>query len=332
MKSSLSAALISLACILPAWAEPASATPPLAPSTVAVTVDTKTITIGDLDKELKRPDLQAAVEALAGQESELLQLKRGVLAAMVDKELLIRAAKASPHFKQEDVSKEVNDIVSQQGGQATIEPILKSYGTTWDSFMSDMGDRVAIEKFVELDLLASVQVSDEQLKATFAENPSLYAEPETVSARHILVLVKANASPDEDKQAREKIDAIHKRVTAPGADFAKIASETTDDTATKPDGGNLGSFGKGMMVPEFENAAFALKVGEISPPIKTSYGYHIIKVHEHKQAQEPSFEKSKDKVRYQVMAKTHDKVVTEKLTQLRNAAKIEYKVAELKKS
>jgi parvulin-like peptidyl-prolyl isomerase len=244
---------------------------------------------------------------------------------MIDKELLLKAAQASSNYKPAEIKKEVDTIIQEQGGREVVEPILKSYGTSWDAFVSDMSDRLTIEKFIEKDLLANLTVSDEQLKAAFAANPNLYAEPETVSARHILVLVKSDAPQAEQQKALDKIKGIRQRATAPGADFGKIAAETSDDPASKVDGGNLGTFQRGMMVPEFEKAAFSLKVGEISEPIKTQYGYHIIKVEKHQESQPPTFEKAKDKVRYQVMAGVHDKALQEKLTQLRSATKVELK-------
>lgn len=309
-----------------------SAPASLAPSAVVATVDERVITYGDISNALNRPDLKAAVQALTDQPAELQKLQKTVLSSLIDKQLLLKAAKGSSSYQPEEVKKEIDAIIQEQGGQSVIQPILSSYGTSWDEFVLDMSERLTIEKFIEKDLLSSINITDQQLQATYDENPALYAEPEVVSARHILVLVKPKASASEQKAALEKIQAIRKQVTAAGADFGKIASETSDDTASKSDGGNLGVFQRGMMVPEFEKAAFSLKVGEVSEPVKTEYGYHLIKVDEHRQAQAPNFEKAKDKVRYQAMAKTHDKVISEKLTQLRAQAKIDYKVAAYKLS
>ncbi|MEY4668863.1 MAG: Foldase protein PrsA 2 [Pseudomonadota bacterium] len=301
-------------------------------STVLAVVGQRSITVDELNQQLARPDLRAAVDALKDQPSEMKKLRESVLTSMIDKELLLKAAQSSPSYKQADITKEVDAIIQEQGGRAVVEPILQSYGTSWDSFVSDMNDRMTIEKFIEKDLLANITVSDEQLKATFAANPDLYAEPETVTARHILVLVKPDASPADQQKALDRIKSIKLRTSAPGADFSKIAAETSDDTASKVDGGNLGAFQRGMMVPEFEKAAFELKVGEISEPVKTQYGYHIIKVEQHQESQPPTFEKVKDKVRYQAMAGIHDKAIQEKLAQLRGATKVELKASPIGQS
>lgn len=81
-----------------------------------------------------------------------------------------------------------------------------------------------------------------------------------------------------DGEAKSAADSVYQAVTAEGADFSELAKQYTDDTGTSEDGGMLGSFGKGVMVKEFEDAAFALQIGEVSQPVKTIYGYHIIKV------------------------------------------------------
>lgn len=330
MKKLASLALVSLLTFAtsveadtPAQAK--AANPQISGSTVLAVVGQHSITVDELNQQLNRPDLRAAVDALKEQPAELAKLRESVLTSMIDKQLLLKAAHSSPSYKPAEIKKEVDTIIQEQGGREVVEPILKSYGTSWDAFVSDMNDRMAIEKFIEKDLLANLTVSDEELKAAFAANSNLYAEPETVTARHILILAKSDAPAAEQQKALDTIKEIKQRVSAPGADFGKIAAETSDDTASKIDGGNLGTFQRGMMVPEFEKAAFALKVGEISEPVKTQYGYHLIKVEKHQESQPPTFEKAKDKVRYQVMAGVHDKALQEKLAQLRSATKVELK-------
>jgi parvulin-like peptidyl-prolyl isomerase len=191
-----------------------------------------------------------------------------------------------------------------------------------------MNARVTIEKYIAAELLQNTTITEDSLKKEFSEHPERYAIPELVSARHILVRVKDSASPAEHAAALKKAQDIYARAIAKGADFAQLAAETSEDDTTKARGGDLGRFQKGMMVPEFEQASFSLKQGEISKPIKTSFGYHIIKVEEHTKSETPTFDAVKDRVRYAVMAQTHDKVVTEKLAQLRAEATISYVATE----
>lgn len=134
------------------------------------------------------------------------------------------------------------------------------------------------------NLQATTAVSDADVKAYYDAHKSEY---ETLTARHILIRVKGAPMPAapgkpelEDEQAKAKADALRKRI-AGGEDFAKVAKEESDDTSSGEQGGNLGEFKRGMMVPPFEEAAFALKPGDVSEPVKTPFGYHIIQVQTH---------------------------------------------------
>jgi parvulin-like peptidyl-prolyl isomerase len=321
-----------LAITTPLHAETQKATGPLDPSSVAAVVDGQSITVGDINRELTRPDLKAALDTLKDSPEEIGKLKSSVLSSMIDRELLIKAAKTSPSYKSEEIKKEAQTIIDEQGGRSVIQPILASYGTTWEVFEEDMQERLTIERYIEKDLLSSLTISDADLKAAFNANPSLYADPEKVRARHILIAFPKGATSEQDKAAATRAQEVYTKASKPGADFSKLAAEYSDDTASKVEGGELGFFERGMMVPEFEKAAFALKVGQISEPVKTNYGYHIIKVEEHVVAGAPDFEKAKEKIRYRLMAAVHDKTVMDKIAQLRKSAAIDFKIAELKKS
>jgi peptidyl-prolyl cis-trans isomerase D len=119
----------------------------------------------------------------------------------------------------------------------------------------------------------AIQVSDADVAADYAANPESYRKGEEVHARHILY--KADAGSDAAQKA--KAETAVRRLKG-GADFAALAKTESDDAGSKTSGGDLGSFGKGRMVKEFEEAAFAAKEKEIIGPVKSSFGYHVIQV------------------------------------------------------
>lgn len=129
----------------------------------------------------------------------------------------------------------------------------------------------------------SVAIKDEDLKKVYETNKAQY---EKVKARHILVAFKGSpaAQPGKpeltEEQAKAKAEDLRKQIVG-GAKFEDIASKESDDSGSGARGGELGEFGRGQMVPEFEKAAFEAKVGELTPVVKTQFGYHIIKVDEH---------------------------------------------------
>jgi len=130
-----------------------------------------------------------------------------------------------------------------------------------------------------MDVTAKVpKTTDADIKKYFESHKAQFATPAMVAAKHILVKVDAAAKPEEQKAALAKIEGIKKELNG-GANFEKLAEKYSDDPGSKSRGGDLGLFPKTGMTPEFTQAAFALKKGEISNPVKTVFGYHIIKVY-----------------------------------------------------
>jgi peptidyl-prolyl cis-trans isomerase C len=150
-------------------------------------------------------------------------------------------------------------------------------------------------------------VTEDQLKKLYAEKVATTKNQEEVHARHILV-----ASEDEAKKIRDEIKK--------GGDFDKIAKEKSTDKASGAQGGDLGWFTKDRMVPEFAEAAFKLKKGDISDPIKTSFGWHIIKVEDRRKVEVPKYEEMKD----ELMAEAQGKAMQEYVEGLLKKSDIKY--------
>ena len=157
-------------------------------------------------------------------------------------------------------------------------------------------------------------VSDGVAKAFYEDQVKGMKPEEEVQARHILV--------DSEDKAKEIADKIAK-----GGDFAALAKENSKDPGSKDDGGMLGFFGRGQMVPQFEEAAFRLKKGEVSPPIKSQFGFHLIKLEDRREKKLPSFDEVKDKILNSMIQKKAQDVAVA----LRTKAKIEYIDPEVKK-
>lgn len=118
-------------------------------------------------------------------------------------------------------------------------------------------------------------IPENEIKAEYESRKAEY--PDETMAAHILLKFPKDAKPEDEAKVKATAEGILAEVQKPGADFAALAKKYSEDTGSAPRGGLLPFFGRGMMVPEFEKAAFALKEGEISPLVRTQYGYHIIK-------------------------------------------------------
>jgi peptidyl-prolyl cis-trans isomerase C len=159
---------------------------------------------------------------------------------------------------------------------------------------------------VYLDKLLKENVTDAKVQARYDEMSAALANKEEYNASHILVKTEAEA-----KAVKLKLDK--------GADFAALAKEYSLDN-NKDDGGKLGYFTKGQMVPAFEDAVVALKVGETSGPVKTDFGYHIIKLEDKRKAQAPSFDQLKTKIREDLSAE----FVQNYVAQLKKTSNVEF--------
>jgi len=149
--------------------------------------------------------------------------------------------------------------------------------------------------FRPADYKSRVQVSEDEVKTYYEENQADFSSPETVEARHILIKVNKDADEAAVEAARRRAQAIYERAVQ-GEDFAKLAKEFSEGPS-RNQGGYLGTFGRGKMVKPFEEKAFALKAGEISAPVRTDFGWHIIKVEKHNPAHTLTLEEAQNKIR-----------------------------------
>jgi peptidyl-prolyl cis-trans isomerase D len=182
-------------------------------------------------------------------------------------------------------------------------------------------ERVKIQ-YVELEadqLQVSGQPDDEELHALYDEHVDRYVKPEQRRARHILVSLPPNAGPDAVKKAREKAESLLARLKK-GESFEALAKEASDDPGSASKGGDLGFFTKGMMTPEFEKAAFALKKDELSGIVRSAFGFHIIEVTDIEPQQTKPFDEVRDELVKEYQAQERGDLFTEKAETLANKA------------
>ncbi len=248
-------------------------------------------------QKISKTDFDNRMEAGPAGKQTLQQMVQGILIDQYAKDNNITVT-------DDEVAKKEADIKAKYPpGQ--FEQILKQQGLTEDDVHRILRQQIIIEKAVG----KNITISDAQVKDFFNKNHATLDKPEQVRARHILV-------PDPKTAA-----TVEAKLKA-GGDFAALAKQYSTDPSTKDKGGELGFFGKGQMVPAFQDAAFSLPVGQISQPVKSPFGYHIIQVEEKKPAIKATLASSSASIRDQLKQQQEAQQIPLFLQTLRSKADI----------
>ncbi|WP_027955078.1 peptidylprolyl isomerase [Halobacillus kuroshimensis] len=174
---------------------------------------------------------------------------------------------------QEAVEEELDVYYDQYGGEEAFQSTLEASGMTIADVEKDIEDYLA----VDLLLAERISITNEEKETYFEENKESYNVPEQVSARHILT--------ETEEEAEEVLTKLEDDEA-----FEDLVAEYSIDDTTVASGGDLGAFSEGEMVEAFEEAAFSMEVGEVSDIVETEYGYHIIEVTNHTEAQDAVYD------------------------------------------
>ena len=231
--------------------------------------------------------------------------------------LLDRAQELDIPLMAADIDAEVSKVVTQVGGPENYKKALDAQGITEVAFRKELEKGAKVNKLVEQACAGVADPTEDEVAAFFEAHKAEFVVPHQVLCQHILVK-------GSDDAALDKIKAIRERIVEGGADFAEEAKKNSD-CPSGAEGGSLGWFGRGMMVPEFDKCAFEMKKGEVSGVVSTQFGYHIIYKADEKGGGEQTLvdvhDQIKDLLRHEARGRAMDAFVAE----LKEKAKIEYR-------
>jgi len=258
----------------------------------------------------------------AGQ-TMLVNLKKNIMNSLVEMSLMKQEAeKMGLKADEAEFKSKFDELLKARynGDRKAFDEDLERNKYTYTEFETQFKQQILLSKLYQ-KIIEKVKIEDADLKKYYDEHMDMYKEPEKIKAQHILIKAEEGKK-DEEAKALKKAEGILAQLKA-GGDFAKLAKANSDDTSNKDNGGDLGAFGKGMMVLPFEEAAWKLKEGELSGPVKTRFGYHIIKRGGLLPAMTKSFDEVKAGIRDQLERERKQKTFEDWLKQLKEKSKIE---------
>ncbi len=235
---------------------------------------------------------------------------------------LVATAAASETVTDEEVTAEIAKLKKQFPNEEAFEAQLKQAGQTPEKLDSAIRTMLQQQKWMQSQLKDTDQVTDEDAKKFYESNTEEFKNPETVKASHILFTVNKDDSEEVVKSKEEAAKKAQARANK-GEDFAGLAKELSEEPGAKDSGGDLGFFPKDSMVPEFAEAAFSAKPGDVSSPVRTQFGWHIIKVIEKKPAGTVPFDEVKDQIVSYLKSTKQREAIQGVLKTLKDGAKID---------
>lgn len=295
---------------------------------VAAVVNEEVVTLSDVEKraaaELPRVNAERDPQRRARLRQELM--KAALDAAIGDKLLEAQLKEEQITVTDAELDTSLRAVREQNNLDADqFEAALGREGHTMASYREFLRKQLARMKLMDLRVRSRVKISDADLQAEYAKFSRDAGADFEVKARHLLVQVPAKATKEQVEAARKKAEELAAEARRPGVDFAELA-RTRSEGSSAADGGDLGYFKRGVMVAEFEKTAFSLEPGGVSDPIRTSFGWHVIKVEERRASNVPPFEEVKEQMRDRLYRAQLESYSQRYVQELRQAATIEVRL------
>jgi len=289
---------------------------------IAARVNSQKITTAELDKRVDQIMQRGQQNPAMGPPPDRDELRVHVLNQMIAEKLLLQdAVKKKMDVDSAKIDAEMTLIKGEGRSDAELAEMLKQSGMTPNDLRHVIRSNLTVEAYIDSEVASKVKIDEQQVSDFYEAHPRYFETPEQVHARHILILLKEESTEEEKTAAETRVNALLARVEK-GEDFAQIATDNSEDPGSKFKGGDLGFFPRGMMVPEFEEAAFALEPGRTSKVVKTNYGFHIIRCEEKKEVRKTPLTEVSEKIEHYLRDQEIGRLLDEHIASLRKSANV----------
>ncbi|MCP4623176.1 MAG: hypothetical protein GY850_06550 [bacterium] len=288
-------------------------------------VNGTTITAADVEKEIGNIVAQYQNQVSPEQLKTMMpNIQKQAIETQINKTLLFAEAERNNIQPSPDkIKTEMDAIVGRFPSLEAFEQKLVSVGLQKEQIEKDIEQQIKIDILVGQSIAdVEITITEDETSAFYKENPKNFETPEQVQASHILFKFEENDPQSTKDQKRLEMAGLLGRIEK-GTDFADMARNHSD-CPSKERGGDLGFFERGKMVKAFEKAAFSLKAGELSDIVESPFGYHLIKVTEHKAGETVQYDDVKDQIAEHLKQLKSQESFLTYIEQLRETAEIEY--------
>jgi peptidyl-prolyl cis-trans isomerase SurA len=295
-------------------------------NTIAAIVNEELITLAEVNREAL-PLIREAEKKSFLDDAARSQIKRMVVEQLIEKKLVNQKIQELKIKVGEDEIRQAIDDVRKQNNLSSQEALasaIASQGMSFDQYKIQMKDQLEKLKLVSMEVRSKIQVGETEMQEYYEANRSKYSEEETFRARHIFIRTNEKAAPEDIKRSMTTALMVLAEAKS-GKDFAELAKSYSEDPAARKDGGNLGVFKKGDMMPELEASILSMKPGEVSELVYTPAGFHIVKLEERIVGRMKPFEKVKVEIEDTIYRKKSEERFSQWAKELRSKSSIEIK-------
>ncbi len=288
----------------------------------AAIVNGEGISMEELEKEVALVSGQMASSGQPVPADRKEEFTMQVLDSMISRQLLLdKARELAIGLTEEEVDARLEEIKTQFPSAEEFETALAGQGLTEERLRKDLKDNLVIQELLEQEVEGKIVVSDADARSFYDDNPQQFRQPEQIQASHIILTLEEGTGDAEKSDKKKQLEDLKARIEG-GEDFAELAREHSQGPSA-PRGGDLGFFSRGQMVKPFEDAAFALDVGELSGIVETQFGYHLITVTDKKAASTVAYEEIVRQIKEYIKQQKTSGEFDRYLQELRDSAEIE---------
>ncbi len=293
---------------------------------IVAVVNQEIITLSEVEKWSLPFQGKIDAEDRLERRERVREVFRKVLERIIEDKLIEQEAKKSGiKVTSKEIEGAIEEIRRRNNlSQEEFERALAAEGLTFENLKRDVEKKILRVKFINFAVKVEPKAGEKELREFFQNNMDRYRVNESYRPAHILFLIPNEATPEQIRGVRKRGQKVLERIKS-GEDFAQMAMEYSEDSASRQSGGDLGYFKKGELLPALERETRRLKVGEVSGLVRTELGFHILKLLD-QQGGEPPFEEVKEKVQADYFEMEMEKAFQQFLSELKEKSVIEIKL------